>query len=152
MKRLIRLLKLAYIKLVRINDTPQKVALGFGLGVFAGIMPGFGTLLGLLFAFILKANSASVLIAALLTNTWFTVLAIIPAIKLGSGILGWHWSNVYSEWALFIKDFHWVKLIKPETYRFLLPVIIGYLVISVLAGILAYAASLAILRRTSVKK
>lgn len=40
--RILRLLKLIYIKLFRINDTPQKIAQGFGLGVFLGILPGTG--------------------------------------------------------------------------------------------------------------
>ena len=31
-----------YEKLVKIDDTPQRVALGFGVGIFIGNLPGVG--------------------------------------------------------------------------------------------------------------
>jgi len=61
--------QLLYLKLIKINDTPQKIAFGFGLGVFSGIFPGTGPLAALFLALILRANRASALLGSLLTNT-----------------------------------------------------------------------------------
>lgn len=39
-----------YLKLFQINDTPQRIALGVGLGVFTGIIPGAGPIAALFLA------------------------------------------------------------------------------------------------------
>jgi uncharacterized protein len=140
-----RLLGLLYTKLFKINDSPQKIALGFSLGVFAGILPGVGPLAALFLAFLCRVNRASALLGVLITNTWISLLTFILSIKIGSAIMGLSWKDAYSAWVLLAKDFHFSGLFKAQILGVIFPVILGYLVISAISGVLAYLAALAIL-------
>lgn len=134
-----------YLKLFRINDSPQRIALGFGIGVFLGIMPGTGPIAALLLAFVCRVNRASALLGSLLTNTWLSLATFFLSIKIGSVILDLNWHKVQDNWLLFIKSFHWQQLFKLSVLEMILPVLIGYLVISFCLGLLAYLTALVIL-------
>lgn len=144
---LLRFLKLIYIKIVRINDTPQKISLGLGLGIFLGILPGTGPVAALFFAWLLRLNQASALIGSLLTNTWLSIVTFLLSIKVGSVIMGLDWQQVYKNWQLFIKDFHWINLLKLSLIKIILPVIVGYFIISLCLGLLTYLITLIILTK-----
>ena len=132
-------------KLFKINDTPQKIALGFGLGMFAGILPGTGPVAAIFLAVIFRANRASALLGSLLTNTWLSVVTFLLSIKLGSAILGLNWHNVRQEWFAFFKGFHWSALFKLSILKAILPVVIGYILVAFCFGLLAYLISLIII-------
>jgi uncharacterized protein (DUF2062 family) len=133
-----RFLRLLYLKLFCIHDSPQRIALGFGAGVASGILPGTGPLVSLSLAFIFRLNRAAALIGCLATNTWLSFLTFILAIRLGSGIMGNDGQQVMRDWELFLKEFRWLNLFKLSVLKIALPVLLGYLVISVLLGSLAY--------------
>jgi len=139
--------QLLYLKLIKINDTPQKIAFGFGLGVFSGIFPGTGPLAALFLALILRANRASALLASLLTNTWLSFVTFILAVQLGSGILGLSWLKVKDDWLDFLRHFHWWALFKLSMLKIILPVIVGYLLVALFFGLLAYLAVLIVLTK-----
>lgn len=128
-----RWLKLIYLKLFRINDSPQKVAIGLGLGVFFGIMPGLGPLAALFFAFLFKVNRAAALLGSVLTNTWLSIPVFALAVKAGFLITG-----------MSYKDFgkNWIGIAS---------VIIGYIAVSLCVGVLAYLAALIIISRRKSK-
>lgn len=143
----IGLFKKIYVKLVKINDTPQKVALGLGLGAFAGILPGTGPVAALFLAFIFRANRASAFLAGLLTNTWLSFITFVLAVKIGSVILGVNWQEIYRQTLNLAKNFKWASLFKVSIFEVLLPLVIGYLVISFCLGLVVYLVSLLILKR-----
>ncbi len=118
-------LKDIYRKLFKIDDSPQKIALGFGLGVFLGILPGTGPLASLFCAVLLRLNRVSALLGSLLVNTWINVVTFLLAIKIGSVIMGLNWQQVYKQSKLSIP-------------KVIAPLLIGYLVIAVCLSILAY--------------
>lgn len=70
-----RWIKLQYLKIIRIDDTPEKIALGMALGIASGILPTFG--LGIIFAIFLalvfKANKVSAVIGTMIMNPWTSV-------------------------------------------------------------------------------
>jgi len=140
-----------YGKLFLINDTPQKIALGLGLGVFAGVLPGAGPMAALFLAFILRVNRASALIGCLLTNTWLSFVTFILAIKAGSVILGISWHDVHQDWNYFLREFNWLHLFKLSVLKVILPVIVGYLVIAFCLGFLAYLVTLIIIIKLKYK-
>jgi uncharacterized protein (DUF2062 family) len=119
--------RLLYIKLFKINDSPQRIALGFGLGVFLGIIPGTGPLAALFLALLFRVNRASALLGSLLTNTWLSIVTFLLAIKVGSAIMHLDWQVVRQGWML-------------------LPVILGYFIVSFSLGILVYLVTLIILK------
>jgi uncharacterized protein (DUF2062 family) len=59
-------------KLLHIDDTPERTAAAFALGVFFGFSPflGLHTLLGLLFAFLLNLNRVSVMLGVYSNLPW----------------------------------------------------------------------------------
>ncbi len=147
-----RLLKLIYLKLFRINDTPHRIALGLAVGIFLGILPGTGPIAALCAAFILRVNRASALIGSLLVNTWTNILTFLLAIKIGSVILKLDWQKVYTESLSIFQNFRFINLFKLPILKILYPALIGYLVISAIAAVIAYLISLIILKRIQLKK
>lgn len=135
-----------YLKLFKIDDTPQKIALGAGLGVFAGITPGIGPLVALFLAFVLRANRASALLGALLTNTWISFVTFILAVRAGSVIFGIDWQILYQRWAVFLKELRLSDLFKSSVLEIILPVLAGYLVVAFFSGLLVYLSTLVILK------
>ncbi len=142
-----KLINYIFEKLFKINDSAQKVALGVGIGVFAGLIPGTGPVAALFIAFIFKANRAAALLGGLLTNTWLSVVSFILAIKVGSVILKMDWLIVQQKTQAIIKDFHWGNLFKLSLLDIILPVIVGYIIIGLILGLLSYLVTLLIIRR-----
>ena len=58
------------LRLVRVNDSPHKVAAGFSLGVFLGVFPTFGIAIPLSFVFasLFRFNRASAVVGSLIMN------------------------------------------------------------------------------------
>jgi hypothetical protein len=149
--KLSRFLKLVYLKIFRINDTPQKIALGFGLGVFAGIMPGIGPLAALTLSIILRVNRASALLGSFLTNTWLSLVTFLLSIKIGSCLIGVPWQEVQQQWMGIFKDFHWQDLLRLTALEIILPVLLGYLFIAFILALMVYATVLLILNQRKIR-
>ncbi|MFA4854117.1 MAG: DUF2062 domain-containing protein [Candidatus Omnitrophota bacterium] len=142
-----KIVSFIFTKLFKINDSPQKIALGVGLGVFSGLMPGTGPVAALFLAFIFRANRAAALLGSMLTNTWLSLVTFILAIKAGSLVLGLHWQEVERKMQGLIHDFGWAKFFKFSFLDVLLPVIIGYIIIGLFLGAAVYLITLAIIKR-----
>ena len=134
-------------KLFRINDTPQRVAIGFGLGVFTGILPVTGPLAALFLAIVFKVNRASALLGSLLTNTWLSFVTFLLAIKTGSAIFKVSWQALKNDWAIASSHWHWQDFFSLPILKIILPVITGYLVVSLSLGIISYLTLLIILKK-----
>ena len=142
----VRTFKFFYLKLFRTNDSPQRIACGLGIGVFIGILPGAGPFAALITAMLLRVNRAAAVLGALITNTWTSLITFYLAIKLGAWATSLNWKDLYSQWQIIIKNFHWKSLLKLSFLKILLPVLIGYLFIAFILGLLAYFICLMILR------
>ena len=136
--KFLRSIKFIYHKIFRINDSPQRIALGFGLGVFLGILPGTGPLASLVLATFLCVNRASALLGSVLTNTWLSFVTFLLSIRIGSFFLGLEWQRVKTGWEGLITNFSWRSLLKISNLEIILPVALGYLVIGLVSGALAY--------------
>ncbi len=145
-------LKLVYIKLIRIDDTPQKIAWGFGLGVFAGIMPFAGPIAAVFLAILFKVNRISAFLGGLLTNTWITIVAFFFSIKIGAFIFGLDGEIIHSRWTALLKDFHISSLLKLSALEITLPVVTGYFVIALFSAFAAYIAASLIMKFMKRKK
>ena len=143
---MIKVLKKAYNKLFLINDTPQRIALGAGIGVFAGILPGTGPIAALFLAFIFRTNRAAALIGSLLTNTWLSWVTLAISIQLGSTIMGKNWHMVQADLNTFIRNFHFSDLLKISILNLVIPAIIGLFLVALCAGLLVYISVLITLK------
>jgi uncharacterized protein (DUF2062 family) len=136
--------------LLHIDDTPERTASAFALGVFFGFSPflGFHTLLGILFAFLLNLNRVAVLLGVYSNLPWviapyytFVTVAgtrmtghrVPPAFKAQLGALFEH--------SLFETEFweHLITLLKPLLW----PYAVGSTLGAVLLAALAYPLALA---------
>ncbi len=147
-----RLAKVVYLKLFRINDSPLKIALGFGLGAFIGVMPGIGPVIALLLAFLFRVNRASALLGSILFNTWVGLIALLLAIKIGSVVTGLNYNVVYDGWSGLIKNFKWEKLFGVSVYDVLIPIGIGYLIIAFIFAVVASVIVYMIAKQIKMKK
>lgn len=128
-------------KLFVIDDTPRKIALGLGIGVFLGIMPGTGPIAALVVAAFLRANKASALIGALLTNTWFSLVVLVFSAKIGARILAIDWQTIYADWQRAFQPFAWKNLFQPAFLKIFLAISLGYLVLSLCLAVIVYIAA-----------
>lgn len=140
-------LRTIYIKLFKINDTPQRIALGTGLGVFSGIIPGTGPIAALFLALIFRANRAAALLGSLLTNTWLSIVTFLLSVKVGSVIMKVKWQDAQQDWIQFLKDFRWPNLFKFSALKIILPVIVGYFLVAFCLGLLIYLITLITITR-----
>ncbi len=75
-----------YLRLVRQNDAPDKVAKGVGLGVFIGIFPtfGVGTILAIFIASWAKWNRASAVLGTFIMNPLFNPFFVSLSVVTGN--------------------------------------------------------------------
>jgi hypothetical protein len=75
-------------RLLHIEDTPERTASAFALGVFLGFSPflGFHTLLGLLLAFVFNLNRVAVLLGVYSNLPWIIAAYYTTATMLGAFI------------------------------------------------------------------
>ncbi|MDD5246393.1 MAG: DUF2062 domain-containing protein [Candidatus Omnitrophica bacterium] len=140
-----RLFRLIYLKLFRIHDSPQRISLGLGVGVFLGIIPGSGPIASLVVAAFLRLNRASALLGSLLTNTWLSVVTFALSVKVGSQLTGTNLQALKDNWTVFTANFHWHKLLELAALKIVFPVFIGYLAVSFCIGSAVYLAALGVL-------
>ncbi len=138
-------LRIIFRKLVLMNDTPFRIAFGFSIGAFMGILPGTGPVAALALAALFRMNKAAAFLGGLLTNTWLSWVTLLFAIKTGALIYGIQWQDLYKIWENILKNFHWNQLLSAGIWSFLLPVATGFLILSLLFGLAVFLVSLAIL-------
>lgn len=151
-EKIARFFKTIYLKLFRINDTPQRIASGLGLGVFCGVLPGSGPIAALTLAFLFRVNRASALLGSILTNTWLSIPVFLMSLKVGAAIVGVSYQDLHRDWTLLIKNFHWASLLDTGVRDILLPIVLGYAVISLAIGIITYIIALILVEYIKRKK
>ena len=135
--RIKRWVRFLYLKLFRINDTPLKIALGFGLGAFVGVMPGVGPVVAIMLAFLFRVNRVSALLGSILFNTWVGLVALLLAVKVGAFVMGRNYQEIYAAATGIFKDFKWEKLWDLSVHDVLLPIGVGFLIISACVAVLS---------------
>ncbi len=150
--RFFRLLRYLYLRLFRINDAPHKIAIGFGIGVFLGIMPGMGPVAALVIATLSRTNRAAALLGVILTNTWLSFLIFVLSVKTGALMMGLQWQTLLQQWRALLHDFHWNSLFQVSVLHTVAPIALGYFVWSALLAIGAYLVCYAALRAYRAQK
>lgn len=133
-----------YQKIVGINDSPHKIAGGFALGVFLGILPGAGPMASIVLAYFLQVNRAAALAGSLLTNAWFSVVTFALAVKIGAFLTGTSWQELYADAKELVNPFHWQKFFDESALSILKPVLFGYAAVGLIAGVIVYVIVLMI--------
>ena len=144
--------KSVYHQLVEISDTPQRKALGLGLGVFLGIFPGMGPIASVVLAALLKVNKAAALLGSVLTNTWMSLVTLTLAVQLGSWLSKTDVTALKESWETATKSFSWSILKDVSLWKTLGAVGLGFLIISLTFALLVYLVAVFILQNQHSKQ
>jgi len=138
--------------LLHIDDSPERTAAAFALGVFFGFSPpvGFHTLLGIAFAFLFNFNRVAVLLGVYSNLPWIVApYYAFTTMFIGAPLTGYRIppgfrdqiAALFEQMSLFHLDFwhHLLVLFRP----FLIPYAVGSLIGSVVLSALAYPLALA---------
>ena len=76
--------------LLSLNDSNEKLALSFAVGVFISITPTFGfhTILAIVLSFLFKLNKVATIIGTLFNNPWTTLPVYYADYKIGAFVTG----------------------------------------------------------------
>ncbi|MDQ1283763.1 MAG: hypothetical protein QG620_111 [Patescibacteria group bacterium] len=138
-------------KFFLINDTPEKIAGGFALGIFFGIFPGVGLVITLCIAAFFGLNRLAALSGAMATNTWLSVVLLPAAAFIGAKIS----DKDYADLAMQYKegfDFGWEYFIGKVVFLDLtLPLLLGFFMIALIIAAAAYLAMYGLLKHNKIK-
>ncbi len=140
-------------KLLHIDDTPERTALAFSLGVFLGFSPflGFHTLGSLALAFVFRLNRVAILLGAWMN----TPLWIVPYYMIATWV-GMKLVRCQVEWTTFLNLFRtgtqegfvrsgfWHQI--TSQWSLLLSFGVGSLLLAILLGLAAYPLSLKLIK------
>ncbi|MEW6162564.1 MAG: DUF2062 domain-containing protein [Nitrospirota bacterium] len=122
-------------EIVKIRESPHRIALAFSSGVFIGMSPllGLHTLLGVAVAWLFRLNTFAVIAGVYITNPWTIVPIYTFSTWVGAQCLGTKWIIPKVDWSN-ITFSHLLNNLKP----LLLPFIFGTLLVGFLTAIISY--------------
>jgi len=138
--------------LLGINDTPNRIALGVGLGLFLGVFPGTGAVAAIVCAFILRVNKAAALGSALLINTWINFVTFPIALAIGAFLFRLNATVLKTEWSTLIQHFTWRAFLDTVLRDTILAMFTGYSLIGLGFAVVGYFISYYIIKKTRRKK
>jgi uncharacterized protein (DUF2062 family) len=135
-------------RLFALDDTPERIALAFALGVFLAFSPLFGlhTFLGLIFAFFFGLNRFALLLGVFVNNPWTLIPIYAAGTYLGGLLVGFPSGPLlpHFDWQAVWSGGFWVQL--AGQWHILTPLLLGSSILSVLAAALSYAVALYFIR------
>ncbi|MCF7954640.1 MAG: DUF2062 domain-containing protein [Phycisphaerae bacterium] len=82
----------AFIKfrIIHLDDSPHRIALGASLGMFTAFLPflGLHTVIALMLAFITRSNKAVALLCSWISNPFTFIPIFVPCYLLGRSVVG----------------------------------------------------------------
>ncbi len=136
-------------KLLHIEDTPERTALAFSIGIFLGFSPflGFHTLAGLAIAFLFGLNRVALLLGVWSNTLWWIVPFYMMATWAGMWVTGFwmDWARLKEIFQIgmdqgFMGSDFWNLM--ASQWGLLLSFGIGSLILCTLLSLIAYPLSL----------
>ncbi len=135
-----------YFKIVKQEGTPESLAMGLAIGVFAGfIVPTGGQIaVALALAFWFKSNKVLAVMGTMITNPYTATFFIPSECWVGAIIMGspLEFSVISSEFNKLMEEPSWSNLMTLGG-QFLIPLLIGGVVYSIIFSIPTYYLTLA---------
>ena len=131
-----------YSQLIKFNDAPHKIALSFAIGVFLGILPFTGVLAAIAAAWFLRLNKAAAVLGSALTNTWLSLLVFGLAVQTNAVFLHLNGPDIQEQARGLMHDFHWKTVFSASFLQALVPVAVGFLIISFIFAFISYFLAL----------
>jgi hypothetical protein len=134
--------------LLALDESPQRIALAFAVGVFLAFSPflGLHTLLGLGIAFLFGLNRVAMLVGLFVNNPWTLVPIYGVATYVGGLFVGFPGRVSLPEigWNQLWNANFWIGL--ASQWRILIPTLLGSLILSVIFAALSYPLALYLLK------
>ncbi len=124
---------------LHLDDTPRRIAVAFGVGVYIAFHPLFGlhTLMALGIAFAFRLSRAAVLVGIYVNNPWTIAPMYVAGTTLGCWILGVPLDGLEGiHWDLGSRAFYHTLLVSLRPY--LWPYVIGNTILGIVCGYGAY--------------
>lgn len=144
-------IKAFFLHFFTLKDTPHKIAAGFALGTFLGIVPGEGLATTLILATIFRINRASATAGVLATNMWGTVV-VFPLVAIVGGFLFGSTPNHLTQ--QFEQTYHLgfrYFLSKVIFFDLALPLIVGFIIVAGAISLLFYFTLYFLLKYNKIK-
>ena len=136
-------------RVVALDDTPERIALAFALGVFLAFSPllGLHTLLGLTISFLFGLNRMVILVGVFVNNPWTLVPIYAAGTYVGSLLVGFPSRPALPSfgWNQLWHSTFWWQL--ASQWHILKPLMVGSSILSVLAALAAYFVALHVIRQ-----
>ena len=134
--------------LLHVEDTPHRIALSFGIGIWIAFFPiwGIHTLMALAIAFALRLSRAAMVVGAYVNNPWTVAPFYTAGTFLGCWILGVPVEGFQDlDWSLSGRAFldAMVQTLRP----YLWPFVLGNTIVGVGGGVFGYLALRWVLER-----
>lgn len=146
--------KKIFRRLFALDDTPERIALAFALGVFLAFSPfiGLHTFLGLVFAFLFGLNRFALFLGVFVNNPWTLVPIYAAGTYLGSLFVGLPARPPLPdfEWQALWSSGFWTQLL--GQWHILKPLVLGSSILSIIASIFSYLAALHLLRQRRARQ
>jgi hypothetical protein len=136
-------------KILQIEDTPERTALAFSIGIFLGFSPflGLHTLTGLAIAFLFRLNRVAILVGVWTNTPWWLVPYYTLATWLGMSVVGFRidWATLEGMFQLgkgkgFLTSEFWMQI--ASQWGLLGSFLTGSLILALLFSLIAYPLSL----------
>jgi uncharacterized protein (DUF2062 family) len=139
-RRLGRLAKLLYARVVRVNASPHRVASGVAVGVWLGVFPTFGLAgpLAYLLAWVFRFNKAGAVAGAAVMNPLTSPFFWALSAMVGAAFTGTGWREIYGR----IRDESYVWALSRTTFLYF----VGNLAVATATAALAYGAAFVAVR------
>jgi uncharacterized protein (DUF2062 family) len=143
--------KRALETLLHLEDTPHRIALAFGLGLWLALSPllGLHTVMALGIAFAFRLSRAAILIGCWTNNPWTLAPMFLAGTVVGCALLGVSTEGLATiDWDQHGVAFYTNLLAHLRPY--LWPFVVGNTILGVLFGIAGYFALRTFLNRRTV--
>ena len=144
MSRLGNALKL----LLHVEDTPHRIALAFGIGIWIAFFPiwGLHTAMALVIAFALRLSRAAMILGAYINNPWTAPALYTAGTALGCWLLGVPVEGFDGlDWSL--KGWALLDSLLQTLRPYLWPFVVGNTIVGVVLGALSYFVLRRVLER-----
>lgn len=128
-------------RLTRIPDSPHEIAKAFAVGVFIGILPGMGTFVAILAAFVFRLSKGAAILGSLMSNPWTVAPIYAASYRMGKWILR---HDISVEWSTLYKfNAGWTH----ELGKIFPSVVTGGVILALALAFLSYGISLFVITR-----
>jgi uncharacterized protein len=136
-------------RLLELNDTPERIAQSFALGVFLAFSPliGMSAFLGLMIAFFFGLNRFALLLGVFINNPCTLIPISAAGTYLGGLLLGFPLrpSLPSLEWQAIWHRHFWLQLV--GQWHLLKPMFVGSFVLSAVFSAFSYIAALYLIKQ-----